>query len=192
MTRRRASTRWCADDLLLSSPRQAYLRVLGYPEPTYAHVALVLNEDGALAARRRCHPRRIGAERALAQIASSLGSRGDPEQMLRSSEPLRCARESDLPPGMSRTLVNTATCQLPPVPHLRGPLAVMLLAALILTACGSSGNNNGENGQGIGSVAVGTGCVFPFSYRPATVSSSATTSTWLGCRRQARREGRIR
>ena len=36
------------DDLLPSSPRQAYLaRLLGYPEPTYAHVPLVLNEDGA-------------------------------------------------------------------------------------------------------------------------------------------------
>ena len=41
------------DDLLSSSPRQAYLaKLLGYPEPTYAHVALVLNEDGARLAKR--------------------------------------------------------------------------------------------------------------------------------------------
>ena len=41
------------DDLLSSSPRQAYLAgLLGHPEPTYAHVALVLNEDGARLAKR--------------------------------------------------------------------------------------------------------------------------------------------
>ena len=41
------------DDLLSSSPWQAYLAgLLGHPEPTYAHVTLVLNEDGARLAKR--------------------------------------------------------------------------------------------------------------------------------------------
>ena len=41
------------DDLLSSSPRQAHLAgLLGYQEPTYAHVALVLNADGARLAKR--------------------------------------------------------------------------------------------------------------------------------------------
>ena len=65
------------DDLLPSSPRQAYLaRLLGYPEPTYAHVALVLNEDGARLAKRdgAVTLAEIGVQRALAQIAESLGS----------------------------------------------------------------------------------------------------------------------
>ena len=65
------------DDLLPSSPRQAYLaRLLGYPEPTYAHVALVLNEDGARLAKRdgAVTLAEIGVERAFAQIAESLGS----------------------------------------------------------------------------------------------------------------------
>jgi glutamyl-tRNA synthetase len=66
------------DDLLASSPRQAYLAgLLGHPEPTYAHVALVLNEDGARLAKRdgAVTLAEIGAERALAQIADSLGYR---------------------------------------------------------------------------------------------------------------------
>ena len=64
------------DDLLSSSPRQAYLaRLLGYPEPTYAHVALVLNEDRARLAKRdgAVTLAEIGTQRALAQIAESLG-----------------------------------------------------------------------------------------------------------------------
>ena len=64
------------DDLLSSSPRQAYLaKLLGYPEPTYAHVALVLNEDGARLAKRdgAVTLAEIGARRAFAQIAESLG-----------------------------------------------------------------------------------------------------------------------
>jgi glutamyl-tRNA synthetase len=65
------------DDLLPSSPRQAYLaRLLGYPEPTYAHVALVLNADGARLAKRdgAVTLAEIGASRAFAQITASLGS----------------------------------------------------------------------------------------------------------------------
>ncbi len=64
------------DDLLASSPRQAYLaRLLGHPEPTYAHVALVLNGDGARLAKRdgAITLAEIGAKRALEEIAASLG-----------------------------------------------------------------------------------------------------------------------
>jgi glutamyl-tRNA synthetase len=64
------------DDLLPSSPRQAYLaRLLGHPEPTYAHVALVLNEDGARLAKRdgAVTLAEIGVQRAVSQIAESLG-----------------------------------------------------------------------------------------------------------------------
>ncbi|MUL84274.1 MULTISPECIES: tRNA glutamyl-Q(34) synthetase GluQRS [unclassified Mycolicibacterium] len=64
------------DDLLSSSPRQAYLaRLLGYPEPIYAHVPLVLNSDGARLAKRdgAVTLAEIGVERALEQISVSLG-----------------------------------------------------------------------------------------------------------------------
>lgn len=64
------------DDLLSSSPRQAYLaRLLGHPEPVYAHVPLVLNEDGARLAKRdgAVTLGEIGVPRALAQITASLG-----------------------------------------------------------------------------------------------------------------------
>ncbi len=64
------------DDLLPSSPRQAYLaRLLGYAEPVYAHVPLVLNEDGARLAKRdgAVTLAEIGVARALAQISASLG-----------------------------------------------------------------------------------------------------------------------
>ena len=64
------------DDLLASSPRQAYLaNLLGHPEPVYAHVALVLNEDGARLAKRdgAVTLAEIGMPRALEQIAGSLG-----------------------------------------------------------------------------------------------------------------------
>jgi len=41
------------DDLLSSAPRQAYLAsLLGYPEPTYAHVPLALNAEGKRLAKR--------------------------------------------------------------------------------------------------------------------------------------------
>ena len=66
------------DDLLPSSPRQAYLaKLLGYPEPTYAHVALVLNEDGARLAKRdgAVTLAEIGVQRAFAQIASRWAGR---------------------------------------------------------------------------------------------------------------------
>ena len=41
------------DDLLSSSPRQAYLAgLLGYPPPVYAHVPLVVNTEGKRLAKR--------------------------------------------------------------------------------------------------------------------------------------------
>ena len=41
------------DDLLSSSPRQAYLaELLGHPPPVYAHVPLVLNHEGKRLAKR--------------------------------------------------------------------------------------------------------------------------------------------
>ncbi|MCH9701385.1 MAG: tRNA glutamyl-Q(34) synthetase GluQRS, partial [Actinomycetia bacterium] len=62
-------------DLLPSSPRQAYLaRLLGYREPTYAHVPMVLNSDGARLAKRdgAVTLAEIGVADALRQIAASL------------------------------------------------------------------------------------------------------------------------
>ncbi len=85
------------DDLLSSSPRQAYLaQLLGYPEPTYAHVALVLNEDGARLAKRdgAVTLAEIGVQRALTQIAESLGyTVTTPEQMLTQFKPAALPRE---------------------------------------------------------------------------------------------------
>jgi glutamyl-tRNA synthetase len=84
------------DDLLPSSPRQAYLaRLLGHPEPTYAHVALALNEDGARLAKRdgAVTLAEIGVERALAEISESLGWRaGDVEGMSAEFDPERLPR----------------------------------------------------------------------------------------------------
>ena len=84
------------DDLLSSSPRQAYLaRLLGYPEPTYAHVALVLNEDGARLAKRdgAVTLAEIGAQQALAQIAESLGWQAATlDEMLAQFDPTKLPR----------------------------------------------------------------------------------------------------
>ena len=85
------------DDLLASSPRQAYLaRLLGHPEPTYAHVALVLNSNGARLAKRdgAITLAEIGTERAIAQIAESLGYQASTvEQMLTQFDPTKLPRE---------------------------------------------------------------------------------------------------
>jgi glutamyl-tRNA synthetase len=84
------------DDLFPSSPRQAYLaKLLAYPEPTYAHVPLVLNEKGARLAKRdgAVTLAEIGAKAAVAQIASSLGySATTVEQMLTQFEPAALPR----------------------------------------------------------------------------------------------------
>ncbi|ORB64647.1 tRNA glutamyl-Q(34) synthetase GluQRS [Mycolicibacterium tusciae] len=84
------------DDLLPSSPRQAYLAaLLGYPEPTYAHVALVLNSDGARLAKRdgAITLAEIGVERAIKQIADSLGYQASTvEEMLPQFDPSKLPR----------------------------------------------------------------------------------------------------
>ena len=85
------------DDLLASSPRQAYLAsLLGSPEPTYAHVALVLNDDGARLAKRdgAITLAEIGALHALEQIAASLGfGAASLEGMLTQFDPAALPRE---------------------------------------------------------------------------------------------------
>ena len=84
------------DDLLPSSPRQAYLAsLLGYPEPVYAHVALVLNADGARLAKRdgAVTLAEIGVPRAFAQITESLGwPASDMDELLERFDPARLPR----------------------------------------------------------------------------------------------------
>ena len=85
------------DDLLSSSPRQAYLAaLLGYSQPVYAHVPLVLNADGKRLAKRdgAVTVSEIGAESAMAQIAASLGYRATTvDGMLAEFDPARLPRE---------------------------------------------------------------------------------------------------
>ena len=85
------------DDLLSSSPRQAYLAtLLGYPVPTYAHVPLVLNTAGKRLAKRdgAVTLSDIGRRDALAQIAESLEFTAvTPAGMLAEFDPARLPRE---------------------------------------------------------------------------------------------------
>ncbi len=85
------------DDLLPSSPRQAYLaRLLGYREPVYAHVPLVLNESGARLAKRdgAVTLAEIGVDDALGRIAGSLGySACTVEGMLAEFDPQQLPRQ---------------------------------------------------------------------------------------------------
>jgi glutamyl-tRNA synthetase len=85
------------DDLLASSPRQAYLvALLGYSPPVYAHVPLVLNRDGKRLAKRdgAVTLGDIGVPRAYAQIAESLGYRAVTlADMLDEFGPARLPRE---------------------------------------------------------------------------------------------------
>jgi glutamyl-tRNA synthetase len=85
------------DDLLPSSPRQAYLAdVLGYPQPAYAHVALVLNADGARLAKRdgAVTLAEIGVRRAIAEMSASLGWPSENlNQLLAQFDPALLARE---------------------------------------------------------------------------------------------------
>lgn len=65
------------DDLLSSSPRQAYLAtLLGHPQPVYAHVPLVLNPEGKRLAKRdgAVTLSELGVQRVFALIAESLGT----------------------------------------------------------------------------------------------------------------------
>ncbi len=64
------------DDLLASSPRQAYLAaLLGHPQPVYAHVPLALNTDGKRLAKRdgAVTLTDLGVHRAWELITESLG-----------------------------------------------------------------------------------------------------------------------
>ncbi|MDX1889675.1 tRNA glutamyl-Q(34) synthetase GluQRS [Mycolicibacterium sp. 050158] len=86
------------DDLLSSSPRQAYLGgLLGYERPVYAHVPLVLNAHGKRLAKRdgAVTLGEIGTTRALAEIARSLGFQTTtPQGMLTEFDPARLPREA--------------------------------------------------------------------------------------------------
>lgn len=81
------------DDLLSSSPRQAYLAsLLGYAQPSYAHVPLVLNADGKRLAKRdgAVTIHEIGVDTALGQIAASLRMTATtPDDMLAEFDPAR-------------------------------------------------------------------------------------------------------
>lgn len=85
------------DDLLSSSPRQAYLAsLLGHAPPTYAHVPLVLGAGGKRLAKRdgAVSLAEIGAPTALAQISESLGWHARTvEGMLAEFDPARLPRE---------------------------------------------------------------------------------------------------
>ena len=85
------------DDLLSSSPRQAYLAaLLGYSPPIYAHVPLVLNADGKRLAKRdgAVTVSEIGAGAAVTQIAASLGYTATTlDGMLTEFDPARLPRE---------------------------------------------------------------------------------------------------
>lgn len=85
------------DDLLPSSPRQAYLgSLLAYPQPVYAHVPLALNSEGKRLAKRdgAVTLEEIGLARALAQIAESLRFDADSlDGMLSEFVPTRLPRE---------------------------------------------------------------------------------------------------
>lgn len=85
------------DDLLSSSPRQAYLAsLLGHEPPTYAHVPLVLGAEGKRLAKRdgAVSLAEIGVPTALAQISESLGWHARTvEGMLAEFDPARLPRE---------------------------------------------------------------------------------------------------
>ncbi|MBT2513499.1 tRNA glutamyl-Q(34) synthetase GluQRS [Arthrobacter sp. ISL-30] len=98
------------DDLLPSTPRQAYLAsLLGHPVPEYAHVPLVVNHDGARLAKRD------GAV-TLADLAAV----GQPAEEVRDTilESLR------LPPGpLVNALASFDPLALPREPWVWPPLA---------------------------------------------------------------------
>jgi glutamyl-tRNA synthetase len=83
-------------DLADSTPRQLWLaRALGLPEPSYAHVPLVLGSDGARLAKRHGDVtlRELPPAAALTWIGASLGFTGtDPSDWLASFDPARLPR----------------------------------------------------------------------------------------------------
>ncbi|HNM86137.1 MAG: tRNA glutamyl-Q(34) synthetase GluQRS [Mycobacterium sp.] len=85
------------DDLLSSTPRQAYLgALLGYRQPVYAHVPLVLNADRKRLAKRdgAVTLADLGVTTTLRRIADSLGyAAGTVEGMLAEFDPTRLPRD---------------------------------------------------------------------------------------------------
>ncbi|BBY26451.1 tRNA glutamyl-Q(34) synthetase GluQRS [Mycolicibacterium sediminis] len=85
------------DDLLASSPRQAYLAtLLGHLPPTYAHVPLVVNGEGKRLAKRdgAVTLAEVGVPGVMGRIAASLGySAVTLDGMLSEFEPGRLPRE---------------------------------------------------------------------------------------------------
>lgn len=85
------------DDLLSSSPRQAYLAaLLGYPEPVYGHVPLALNSDGKRLAKRdgAVTLADLGAERVWTLITASLGwPAADMAELLTLFDPAQLPRQ---------------------------------------------------------------------------------------------------
>lgn len=85
------------DDLLSSSPRQAYLAsLLGCPQPIYAHVPLVLNGEGKRLAKRdgAVTLAELGVPTAFALISGSLGwPATDMAGLLERFDPARLPRE---------------------------------------------------------------------------------------------------
>lgn len=97
------------DDLLPSTPRQAYLAsLLGIPPVEYAHVPLVVNSDGARLAKRDgavtlgdLAAVGISADEALRRILTSLGLPGQSlETALRAFNPAALPREPWVWPGV--------------------------------------------------------------------------------------------
>lgn len=85
------------DDLLSSSPRQAYLAaLLGYPQPVYAHVPLALNAEGKRLAKRdgAVTLAELGVPRAWELITASLGwPATDMSELLERFDPAGLSRE---------------------------------------------------------------------------------------------------
>jgi glutamyl-tRNA synthetase len=74
------------DDLLDTTPRQLFLaRALGLPEPSYAHVPLVLGPDGARLAKRHgaVTLREVEPAAARAWMLRTIGGEFDPETLPR-------------------------------------------------------------------------------------------------------------
>ncbi|MBV8967353.1 MAG: tRNA glutamyl-Q(34) synthetase GluQRS [Mycobacteriaceae bacterium] len=93
------------DDLLASSPRQAYLAdALGYPQPAYVHVPLVLDVAGRRLAKRdgAITLAGIGVQGAIRQISASLGwPSGSLGELLERFDAARLPREPWIYPARS-------------------------------------------------------------------------------------------
>ena len=85
------------DDLLDSTPRQVLVaRLLGFEAPRYAHVGLVLGEDGRRLAKRHgaVTLEDLGPDEARGWIGGSLGFQGDdPGTWIGAFDPARIPRE---------------------------------------------------------------------------------------------------